>query len=278
MLKTTLPAYINLKPAELVVCLDDPTPEGVLEAVTQTIEKHDFKDKTKILQIDRSGWSYQMAKVRRVGFDACTYDRILTGDIDCLVNKHCLKAVSMVGKDNIGQVSVSKLHVPHNLLDFYRLFGNAFIRIYAHNLAKIFGKSFGGPAFSGVYALWRPYWRDSEAQEEIKKRKSAKQDIRRGYDSFENVGSPGMGEDMHLRIYMEKKHKVVYLPDIGALVLSDLFENAPIRQHWNGTYFALQNRRLLVALGRTFLRAQPYYLLGHLYGKKLLKMRKGSYD
>lgn len=35
-----------------------------------------------------------------------------------------------------------------------------------------------------------------------------------------------------------------------------------------GVYFARQGRGLLMALGRVFLRAQPYYLIGHIFGSR----------
>jgi hypothetical protein len=268
LIPKTLPSYIALCPDELIICLDRPAPEDVLTSVKKVLDGCHFNNKTKILEIDSFGWRFKMAKVRRVGFLATSYDRIFTGDIDCVVNENCHKAIGAIGENNIAMASVTKFHLPKKLIDIYRLIGYGIIKVYIHRIAKKFGAS----SFSGQYALYKPYWLDvPEELEDAKKMFSVKQKMRQGKIEMTDMGLSSMGEDIHMREFIAKKHKVVYLSDIGAYVLSDPYENNPVVQFWKGTYFASRGRSLIISIARAFLRCQPYYLMGCLYERRRMR-------
>jgi hypothetical protein len=226
----------------------------------------------KLIKVLRGGeWKYQMAKARRMGFLEAKNDRIFTGDIDCVVNKNCLKAVNLVGKNNVAMASVTKFHLPKKLIDIYRLIGYGIIKVYIHRIAKKFGTS----SFSGQYALYKPYWLATpEELEDAKKMFSVKQKMREGKYEYGDIGLSAMGEDIHMREFMSKKYKVKYLQDIGAFVLSDPYENNPVIQFWKGMYFAEQGRKMLISVLRAIIRGQPHYLVGHLYERRRMRCQK----
>jgi len=76
-------------------------------------------------------------KARRTGFLNAKYDRILTGDIDLIINRNVLKAVEKVG----------------NVLSLYRLITETMLRIFS-NVIK---RKMGATSFTGLYAFWKPY-------------------------------------------------------------------------------------------------------------------------
>jgi len=267
LIEKNLPSYIGLNPRELIICLDKPPCAGVRDKVEEVVKKYHFSEKTRILEIDNSGWNYKMAKVRRIGFINAKCDVLFTGDIDCMVNKNCLKAIEMVGRDNVGIVSVTRFYLPHGLIDVYRLVGWAVIKKYVHGIRRLIGRKTASQPFSGTYALYKPYWLDSEPLAKIKAHKSVKQLLRRG-EKISSSSIGGVGEDSHLRDYMLTKHKVVCLEDIGAFVTSDPYENLPAMQFSKGVYFSRNGRSLVISIARAVLRCQPYYLIGALWGMK----------
>jgi hypothetical protein len=289
LISRTLPSVLALGPTELIIVVDDPVPEGVEDAIWETLAMCGipFTGKlfrgealsqetqmpiVKLIRVPRGGeWKYQMAKVRRMGFLEAKNDRIFTGDIDCVVNKNCLKAIDLVGKDNVAMASVTKFHLPKKLIDIYRLIGYGIIKVYIHRIAKKFGAS----SFSGQYALYKPYWLDTpEELEDAKKMFSVKQKMREGKYEYGDIGLSAMGEDIHMREFMSKKYKVKYLSDIGAFVLSEPYENNPVIQFWKGMYFAEQGRKMLISVLRAIIRGQPHYLVGHLYERRRLRCQK----
>jgi len=245
LIPKTLPSYYSVKPSEVLVCTDKPCLAQVRKTVNKVAEKCGAIEITRIIEVPKDpSWKFHQAHVRRTGFHAASYDRILTGDIDLIINRNVLKAVQMVGKDNIGLVSAKA----------YR------------------GKGISATTFTGLYAIWRPYWLDSEPEGDIKNLVNPKQKLRQGITNQWTLKDfYGMGEDTYLRDCMIKKYRVVYLPDIGAIDLRPALELHPDVQFLKGIYFALRGRNLIGALARTAFRLQPHYICGHFYGKKLLR-------
>ncbi len=262
LIQRTLWSYYAIKPSELLICTDRPCRRDVNKVVKKIADLSHMKEITKVIQVERSpAWKFHQAHVRREGFSEAKFDRILTGDIDLVINEKVHKALRVVGKNNIGLASLAKLQYPHLLTDYWRLGVVMFLRKIAHHLAD---PVMGTTVFSGLYALWRPYWVDSEPEEEAKRFTNPKQVLRHEKAGFELSSSFYAGEDTFLRDWMLKKHKCVYLRDVGAIDLGTSLEGRPFVQYMTGAYFARQGRPLLVSLGRAILRAQPHYLKGYL--------------
>jgi len=275
LIPKTLPSYIALRPEELIIGVDKPTPKGLIEGIERVSCRYKAEGITRVIQVPRGGWGDHQTKVRRTCFLEAKNDRILTGDVDLIVNRNCHKALRLVGKDDIGMVSCSKFRIPHDLLSVYRLFGSSFLMLYVHRIAKFGGKSIAATSFTGLYALWRPFWLDAEPMEVARMFMKLKAKLR-NKEKVSLEDFYGSGDDTHLRDCMEKKYKVVALPDVGAFVLTDPWEDRPMIQYSKGIYFAMRGRGYLPSLVRTFLRAQPYYFAGFHFGKKLI--RKMKYD
>jgi len=277
LIPRTLPSYYAVRPSEVLLCTDKPCPAEVRSTVMQVAEACGAHQITRIIEVEKDvEWKYHQAHVRRTGFDRANYHRILTGDIDLIINRNVLKAVGLVGENNIGLVSVSKFQYPNTLLRLLRLVGVGILLKYIHHLAQLYrGRGIETTTFTGLYSIWKPYWLDREPQEELKKLKSSKTPLRRGEKQWvgwdSNMILSAGEEDTFLRDHVREKHKVVYLPDIGGLVLTDPWEDRPVVQYRRGIYFCLRGRNLIGALTRTIFRLQPFYLCGHLYGRKLLK-------
>lgn len=267
----TLPSYLALKPDELLLCLDKPPLEDMVEIIEEVSRQCKAENIVKVLQVPKGEWEDQQMKARRTGFLEARNDRILTGDIDLIVNRNVLKAIALVGKNDIGMASCSKLSLPHNMVGICRLIGEFFLKKYVHHVANLAGKSMAVTGFTGLYALWRPLWLDAEPLDEAKQYSMVKRKIRDGKQL--TLGDfIQTGEDSFLRDNIMKKHKVTYLPDIGATVLSDPLGDQPLIQYTTGMYFAMTGRNWLATLGRAFFRMQPYYLVGYMYGKRLKKV------
>ena len=265
----TLPSYLALKPDEMLLCLDEPIPQDFFQIVAKITDEYSSCYKLRIVPVPKdSTWKDQQMRARRTGFMNAKNDRILTGDIDLVVNRNVFKALELLGKDDIGLVSCTKFRYPSNFLHLLRLMGENFLKLYVHR----FVKGLSVTTFSGLYAIWRPFWKDSEPIEEARNYSMVKRKIRDGQPLRLSDLSVA-GEDTFLRDHMMKKRKVVYLPNIGGYVTSDPLDDTPLMQYVKGIYFStLKERSDIVALFRAFTRIQPYYFAGHIYGKQLKKL------
>jgi hypothetical protein len=266
LIPLTLPSFYKVNPSEVVLCFDNPPHEHALRIAKKIASQHD--PTTKFLFVDRNPeYTFHQAWVRRRGFSEAEHDRILTTDIDLLINRNVLKAVDAVGKNNVGLASCTKFHYVKSPADLWR----STAKFMLHRLVYPLWKKRGSyreqiSCFTGLYAFWRPFWLDSE-DEGIKQLENPKTQIRRGEKP--SFGSKVcMGEDTYLRDCMKKKHGVVYLPDIGALTIGQLLQDHSHVQFERGRYCYVQRRSLLGALFTTFFRLQPHYIHGYLYERK----------
>jgi hypothetical protein len=156
LVRETLPRWLSLPASEVIICVDEPADAGLVALISEVAGGD---SRVRLVGVPRdSGWMFQQAFVRRSGFRAARFDRILTGDIDILVNEKCLKAVDMVGRDNIGIVSLAKRR------------GGGTVGELIRNATKKARKTIRRREyFTGLYALYRPFWLDSENQEEVKR-------------------------------------------------------------------------------------------------------------
>jgi len=258
-LPITLPSWLSLKSDDVLLCVDKPCSAQLKTVIWKTSKL--CGKQTRIIEVERSSeWRFHQAHVRREGFHKAKYDVILTGDIDLVVNKNVYKAINLVGKDNIGLVSLAKFHYPRKLPDYWREFVALFSRKILHGFMD---KIMATTTFTGLYAFYRPFWLDTEKEEDVKRLVNPKQ-LYRGEKVELSGASAITGEDTFLRDNMVKKYRCVYLRDIGAIDLGFPTESFPYLQYTTGQYFARQGRSTLISFGRAFLRAQPHYLKGFL--------------
>jgi glycosyltransferase involved in cell wall biosynthesis len=263
LIPRTLPSYYDVNPREVIVCTDKPIPRKVQQVIQKVAVDCDATNITRIVEVKKEPeWNFHQAHVRRIGFKKAKYDRILTVDIDLVINKNVLKALKLVGENNVGLVSCVILRYPKSLGDLWRVGTITFLRKIVHGMLAPF---VGITMFTGLYALWRPYWLDSEPEEKIKKHLNPKQFHRGEYAGNVPADVNPTGEDTHLKDCMLEKHRCIYLRDLGAIGLRGLYEDDPCVQYMTGQYFARRGRSLLVSVGRAFLRGQPDYLRGFLH-------------
>jgi len=253
LIPTTLPSYYAVNPSEVIICTDKPTPRKVRRVVQKVAVACDALDITRIVEVERDPeYKYHQAWVRRTGFRKAKYDRILTVDADLVINKKVLKAVELVGKDNIGLVSCSKKYPYKGIQKIWRMITQKIVNlVYPIR-------------FTGLYAIWRPYWLDSE-DKGIKRLRSPKK-IMDG--SFEEVV---FGEDVYLHNCLIKKHKSVYLRDVGAVCLTADAQDKPYVQFQSGRYFASRNYNIFQILAKSILYLRFHVMLGWLYEKRKIK-------
>lgn len=251
LIPKTLPSFYKLNPAEVVLCLDNPEPPTVVDTVNEVAEAYNMEDKTRIIGVEhRDDYVYQQAWIRRKGFLSAEHDRILNTDIDLCLNKNVLKAVELVGKNDIGLASLSKAKPSNTFTNTY----TRLLRYYTILRAKA--------RFSGLYALWRPYWLDSEPEHKIKRFIGVKQ-VWRGEHNMYNGGAP-RGEDSILNVYMKQKHRTVNLLDIGGTVLRENKEYLQWFQRVRGRYGRAKGESVRYAVLHALLRGEPAYLKGYL--------------
>ncbi|MGI0073087.1 MAG: glycosyltransferase [Nitrosotalea sp.] len=245
LLRSCLTSCYTVDPDEVIVCLDEPPNEKTLETIHDISNKLGWSDRTKIITVPRNPeYRFHQAWVRREGFRQAKHDRILTVDVDLIINKNVLKALSLVGKDNVGFVSCLTTHSTRGLFGLWR-----------HIAFRIVNKI--SPSFTGLYALWRPYWLDSE-DESIK--------------SLENPtnaigGLALVGEDAFLHNCMQSKHRCIHLSDYGGKCIRNDCNDLPRVQFEIGRHYAKKYNIFKVIL-RSILFARPHYLRGYLYQKK----------
>jgi len=246
LITKTVPSFYAVNPSEVVLCFDNPPHKGAYEIAKKIADKHK-NISTKFLLVDRNpDFAFHQSWVRRKGFLEAKYDRILTSDIDLIINKKVLKAIELVGKNNTGLVSFSKRYPYQGIQKIWRNITQEIVRIFYPG------------RFSGLYAIWRPYWLDSE-DEDIKKLQNPKQG---------SLGDVRTGEDTYLRDCMIKEHRVVYLKDVGAKVLTTNIADLPRIQFERGRYFASQGYGLIRILLKVFLYFQFHVLSGWVYERR----------
>ena len=191
-------SWYSLGSDDVILCLDKPAKKSLLESIGKVHYYCNTKDVTSILEVEKDPeYSFHQAWVRRRGFLEAKHDEILTGDIDLFVFPPCLKAIDMLGKGNIGLVSLSKIRERKGLIGKLRNYMEKLIRMYATNLGpNIAGRDY----FTGLYALYRPYWLNSESLDSIKKLTNPSVTNIEPLVEYSDIG-----EDTHLRDWMINK-------------------------------------------------------------------------
>lgn len=273
-LERSLPSFYEINPDEVIICTDDPTPHIIKKTVKEIATRYQMISKTKIHPVPRNPeYSYHQAWVRRSGFLTAKNDTILTSDVDLQLNKNVLEAIELVGKNNIGMITLTKLRYPYNKLGFLRFFGIMILRllyslIFNRLVYSDSGKGLRMTLFSGLYVLYRPYWLDSE-DDGVKKMVPTVWKQKKGEKIDNNAYN--VGEDNYLRDCMEKKHKVLYLTRIGAVVIDRDKHAHPGLQFQRGRYSAKRGRSFLGAVIHTILHIEPNYFKGYLFERQQIR-------
>jgi SAM-dependent methyltransferase len=162
-----------------------------------------------------------------------------------IVNRNVLKAVSLVGKDDVGLVSCMTLHSTRGVFGLWRA--------VVHRIAGHLGR----PALKGLYAIWRPYWIDSE-DDGIKRLADLRGTGVKGSQAL-------IGEDVYLHNCMRVKHRCIHLADIGAHSLREDWTDRPDVQFEIGRYYAEKRYAFGKVLLRSIGLARFHYLRGYVY-------------
>jgi len=208
LIRYSIPSVVSVNPAEIVLCFDKPADSHTFNVAKRIVERLGAEEKTKFLEVERnSKFRLHQAWVRRSGFLKASYDKILTVDADLFVYPAVLKAIDMVGKNNIGLASCEKVY---SLLDFH-----SFWRVGVDKMKTLIVKNRG--SFTGLYAFWRPFWLETED------------------DFVERISA---SEDVHLCLGIMKKYRCVFLKDVGGFCLGIQAEDKIVNQFRAGQWFA----------------------------------------
>lgn len=271
LIPLTLPSFYEVDASEIILCFDNPPHEQALSQAKKVASHYDTE--TNFLFVERnSEYIFHQAWVRRKGFLTAKHNRILTTDIDLVLNHNVQKAVNLVGKKDVGLASCSKFYSTRTLAGvagWWRLFAKHVMDKLVYPIWKHSQQEkMQFTTFTGLYALWRPFWLDSE-DEGIKSLENPKTQIRLGEKPTFSKHKVCVGEDTYLRDCMERKHKVAYLPDVGAFNIGPQLKDHPHVQFERGRYCYTQGRSMLGAFFTTFFRLQPHYIHGYLWQRRI---------
>lgn len=208
LLKRNLLSWCLLKPSEIILGLDNPAPKKCVDVANEVASRYNIH--LRIIEIEQNPeYKMHQAWARRKCFREAKNDIIFTGDTDLYVYPACLKALEIIGKDNVGLVSLMKKRNVRSIGGITKNLINARVKAYQRKRGLI--KENEQAYFTGLYCIYRPYWLDSEDESSIK-------NMLHPYDAPLLMNSWGgyRGEDTHLHDHMKKKYRCIYLPDIGA--------------------------------------------------------------
>jgi len=259
----TLPRWLALPADEVILCVDKPASQHLIEVIR---ENSRGDDRLRVVEVPReSGWMFHQAFARRTGFKSARFDKILTGDIDVIVNENVVTAIRMVGKDSIGIVNLQK----EMRSGFFDVVQNSTRRVIRALKREAY--------FTGLYALYRPYWLETEDEESAKKipHPLSHGALEREDDFFVGLSSgreatipPYLGDDTMLKRAMLKKYRVVSLPQIGGVEVRTETDNRPafqarqaVRHFRDGRTFAYITVKSILYVRGTLLSAYSQALI-----------------
>lgn len=262
LLRRNLPSWCTLKPSEIIIGLDKPAAKECIDVANEIASQ--YSTNVKVIEIDRNPeYKMHQAWARRKCFREAKHDIIFTGDADLSVFPSCLRALDLIGKNNIGLVSLMKVRSQKSFGGIVRNLINGAIKKYQERRGHLDQRGY----FTGLYCIYRPYWLDSEDEDSIKK-------MPHPYDSPLLIDSQGgyLGEDTHLHNHMKKKHQCVYLSDIGAMDLRPGLEQRTQIQTKMGMMLAYEGKHPITVFGMSVIDLR-FHIMGS-YVRQLKKIHK----
>ncbi len=247
LVRRTLPSWLSLGSDDIVLSIDKPATQDLLKAIASVSPPSDV---VKIVEVDPcSRWKFNQARARREGFQRAAHDVILTGDIDLIVRRNAIRLTEVVGNGEFGLASCLRVPAPLSASQTLR------------GLAYLLKEALLPPIFSGLYAFWRPFWRETEDTE-------IRNLLNPSKESYRSAGPGIIGEDTYLFICMRRKYRCCMLKEIGAIGLARNVEDVPLEQFSWGRYLAGKNTALPAVLVASVLFAYPYLMMGYLYQRQ----------
>lgn len=244
LIPRTLPSFYAVQPSEVILCLNKPAPQHVVEVIRKVAKACNAEDITKIIEVERNPeWAFHQANVRRTGFRKATYDLILTTDIDLILDPRIKNYFHLI-KGKIGLVSFNKIGYP------------PVFRMALANLIQKLYKLKGRTGFTGLYIFSKKAWLETEDIEHLKKQLTR-------------------GEDTHLHHYLTKKYESRFVTGLKNYCLQPT-ETRQYQIMQGANTWITRKTPLWKFLFSTILYVRPYALIGYLqtrYG--LLRMFRG---
>ncbi len=242
-LSTCLSSCRKLAPGEIVVATDKPADPRVRLVVKGATN-------TRILEVEENRrYLFHQAWVKRKAFREAKYDKILVVDVDQSLTKKCLKAIEIVGKNDIAICSLSKM--------FY---ARGFVRLIRSVLVFLWVKSYPRPSTTGLYALYRPYWLGAESEDSLQRVKNPK---------FVSGREVSYGEDTHMFDLVKRRYRIIALKGIGCFCLSDQIEDIPYIQFETGRHYSDSGWNFITTLRWSLTHMRPFLLKGYVYQQGL---------
>jgi hypothetical protein len=245
LFRFSLPSFYALQPDEVIVCLDDNGDETDLNAVRSFSLRLNQSERTRMITVIRNpAYSSYIAWKRRQGFMAAANDRILSVDPDLILNHRVHKALKLAGLNNIGYVSCTTIYpISHPLQFCQSIVHYAVSRLHP-------------PPLTGLYALWRPYWLDSEDYGIAQ--------LRDPLESEAHGSMVAIGEDTYLLNRMRTKHRSIHLRTVGAYSMKPYHNVSREAQYELGRYYAAIGQPSLTVLLKSMVLLQPHLLRGYI--------------
>jgi len=229
LIPKTLPSFYAINPSEVLLCVDKPAPQDVVNEVEEASRACKAESKTRIVEVERNPeYRFHQAWVRREGFRKASNDLILTVDIDIVVNPNVRKYLALINRNDVMLVSFSKLAYPITLRSAVAWFIQ---RIYYHR------------SFTGLYAFSKRAWQETEDVESLKK-------IPRG-------------EDTHLHKFLTKKYNDVFVAGMKNIVLRPR-ESWQYQYLMGWNRWKIRKTPLWRVVVSVFLYSRPFLLVGYL--------------
>jgi len=229
LIPITLTSFYSLNPSEVLLCLDKPASKHLVEVINKVAQASQAEEKTRIIEVEHNPeWAFQQAWIRRKGFLEAKHDRVLTTDIDIIINPEIKRYFSLVGRDGIKLVSFSKFPLRFSFRKMLEWFMQSI---------KFHYKT----GFTGLYTFSKSAWQETEDMESVKK-------LLRG-------------EDTHLYENITKKYKTVFIPSIKNILLRP---NESKKYHYLGGWERWKRRKL--PFWRVLFSALFYFRVSMLAG------------
>lgn len=238
LIPKTLPSYYNLDPTEVILCVDKPAPQNVVKTIMKVARAFQAVEKTRIIEVKRNPeYKFHQAYVRRNGFLQAKNDKILTADIDIIIDEKITKYFSLIN-EKIKLISFAKTSFPPN---FRYIIAKLIHKVYRLIKRQTY------QSFTGLYFFSKEAWIETEDTESLKK-------IPRG-------------EDTHLHQYLRKNYNTVFIDDVNNICLRP--KETPKYHYLIGVIkFRVRKDSLYKVLLHSILYCRPHVLVGYLEAKK----------